>query len=245
MNILLLNNFTVSVAGQTRVSVKELTLGEGELCALVGPNGSGKSSLLSAVMTMPGMDIAGRAEIFGNDISNTTLDQKARDGAIYISQALAELEGLTLIQLLYGMYKQNKEDAVSIIDFKNDLAQKIKKYNLAEELLLRSVGHGLSGGEKKQMELVTLIANQPKLALIDEIDSGIDVNMIESVVAVLEDLKAQGAAILIVSHNFELLKKLMPSKIYMAESGQINLYGTAKKLSQLSESGFIKQSYEK
>ena len=238
MNVLLLEKFQVKADGETRVLAESMSLEESEIFALVGKNGSGKSSLLSGIMTLPGYDTAGRCLYLGVPTTEATLDQKARQGAIYIPQKQPEIEGLSLIQLLYGMYTRSASSPLSILEYKNELTIKLEKYSLRSDLLLRPVGAGLSGGEKKHSELITLVATEPRLALIDEIDSGVDVNMLETICAVLKDLKEKGCSILIVSHNFDLLQKIQPTKVYLAKDGVVSYYGSSEELDSLKENGF-------
>ncbi len=240
MNVLLLENFQVEVDSEIRSKVGSMSLEESEIIALVGKNGSGKSTLLSGVMTLAGHYTTGRCLYLGTPIEDTTLDEKARQGAIYIAQKQPEIEGLSLIQLLYGMHTRSTSTPLSILDYKNELTLKLEKYSLRSELLLRPVGAGLSGGEKKHSELITLIATEPKLALIDEIDSGVDIGTIETICEVLKDLRDNGCSILIVSHNFDLLQKIQPKKIYLAKEGTISYYGSLEDLGLLKENGFAK-----
>jgi Fe-S cluster assembly ATP-binding protein len=241
MNVLSLKNFSVEVEGEVRSKVLEMSVEAGEICALVGKNGSGKSSLLSGIVTLPGYTSIGECICLGSNTEETTLDEKARAGVIYIGQKQPEIEGLSLIQLLYGMYKRTTEQPVSIIEYKDVLTEKLQKYSLKTELLLRPIGVGLSGGEKKQAELITLVASRPKLALIDEIDSGVDIDTLDNIAMVIRDLQEQGASILIVSHNFELIQKINPAKIYLAKEGNVGYFGTQIDLAALKENGFVSE----
>ncbi len=241
MNVLSLKNFSVEVDGKVRSTVLEMSMQAGEISALVGKNGSGKSSLLSGIMTLPGYTSTGECICLGSNIEDTTLDEKARAGVVYIGQKQPEIEGLSLIQLLYGMYTPTTEAPISIVEYKNTLTEKLKKYSLKSDLLLRSIGVGLSGGEKKQIELITLLATAPKIALIDEIDSGVDIDTLENIALVIKFLQEQGTSILIVSHNFELMKKVNPEKIYLVKEGSVSYYGTSSELNTLKENGFASE----
>lgn len=241
MNVLLLKNFSVEVERKVRSKALEMSVEAGEICALVGKNGSGKSSLLSGIVTLPGYVSTGECICLGTNTEETALDEKARAGVMYIGQKQPEIEGLSLIQLLYGMYKRTTERPMSIIEYKDSLTEKLQKYSLKTELLLRPLGVGLSGGEKKQTELITLVASSPKLALIDEIDSGVDIDTLENIAMVIRDLQEQGTGILIVSHNLELIQKINPTKIYLAEEGIVSYYGTDADLETLKENGFVSE----
>jgi Fe-S cluster assembly ATP-binding protein len=219
------------------VKAAHIKIAPGSKTVLLGANGSGKSSLLYGMMSYPGYSSTGSLEYNGQDISALTLEEKGKLSIFFSPQDIPEIEGLTLLQMLYGLHKKSTENPNSIVEYKKDIENKIAKYNITHGLLLKSIGSNVSGGEKKQMELIALIATMPQLAILDEIDSGVDFETVSKIYTVVSDLASQGVAFLVVSHNISEIAKMQPDVCYLAKAGVISLLGGASSLDTIIETG--------
>ena len=236
-NILKINNLKISSSENNLVLVDNATLdiSSGEIVLLEGANGSGKSTILNAIMHNPNYKIE-EGQIFINDTDVTELEahELAKMGMYISMQHSPEIEGVSTIKMLYKAYKfvnQNKTEEdnlnnqekntksiigkkeLSITEFKKELEIKCELFALDTSLLMRDVNVGFSGGQKKQADLMHMLALDPKFILMDEPDSGVDREAVSKVYAVINHFKEKGAAILITSHN-EKIKDLDISKIY-------------------------------
>jgi Fe-S cluster assembly ATP-binding protein len=223
MNILTLTNLEVNKPEKTLVSVSHFTVGQGSKVLLTGPNGSGKSSLLLGVMSYPGYSYSGEIHFDTQDISSYTTEQKGALGIFFIPQDIPDISGLTLLQMLYGLQSKKSDQIQGILEYKKEIEQKISVYGLSTELLLKHIGSGVSGGQKKQMELIALIALNPKLALIDEIDSGVDGETIQKICTVINTLAQSGTSFVVVSHNQTISELIHPDSVYECKEGKITL----------------------
>jgi Fe-S cluster assembly ATP-binding protein len=219
------------------VRAAHIKIAPGSKTVLLGANGSGKSSLLYGIMSYPGYTTCGAILYDGTDISALSLEEKGKLGIFFAPQDIPEIEGLTLLQMLYGLYKKTTESPSNIVEYKKSVESKIAGYHISPELLLKSVGSNVSGGEKKQMELIALISIAPKLAILDEIDSGVDFETVTKIYTVVTELAKQGTAFLVVSHNMSEIAKMQPDTCYLAKAGVISLLGDASSLDTIIETG--------
>jgi Fe-S cluster assembly ATP-binding protein len=235
--ILHIQNIEVTKGDAVLVKADSIAISPGSKTVLLGANGSGKSSLLYGIMSYPGYTACGSILYDGTDISALSLEEKGKLGIFFAPQDIPEIEGLTLLQMLYGLYKKTSENPSNIVEYKKSLESKITVYDIAAELLLKSIGSNVSGGEKKQMELIALIATMPQLAILDEIDSGVDFETVTKIYAVVTELAKQGTAFLVVSHNMSEIAKMQPDTCYLAKAGEITLLGDASSLDTIIETG--------
>jgi Fe-S cluster assembly ATP-binding protein len=240
MSDLKVQNFTVQTSGKTVVDGASFALKSGEVHVLMGPNGSGKSSLLNAIMGHPKYQIAGgEINLDEEDITTLPTEKKARTGIFLSLQHLPEIAGVTLTNFLYRAHKAiTPEDEISPLDFYKHMEGKAKEFGIDPTFLRKHLNAGLSGGEKKQSEVLQLLALEPKFALLDEIDSGVDIDALKRVFAVIDALKAKGVGFLIVTHYSKLLEHITPDKVHIMKEGRIVASGGSELVEKISKAGF-------
>lgn len=221
--------------------VRGVSLGvrSGEVHIIMGPNGSGKSTLLNAVMGHPAYEIFGGAmALDGEDILALPTEKKAMQGVMLSMQYLPAIEGVTMLSFLHRAYRNVKNSEISVLEFNKMLTEKVRAAGLDESLLKRSVNVGFSGGEKKQAEVIQLLALEPKFALLDEIDSGVDVDSLNKVFTALETMRQQGAGFVIVTHLGTILEKITPDYVSVMKEGKIVRTGGPELAREILSKGF-------
>ena len=239
MSHLAINNFTVSTNGNTVVSDATLNIKSGELHVLMGPNGSGKSSLLNALMGHPKYVIeSGALLLDGEDITALATEKKAKSGLFLSLQHLPEIAGVTLTNFLHRAYKEIKQGKESPLEFYKMMQTRANEFSIDPAFLKKHVNGGLSGGEKKQSEVLQLLALEPKFAFLDEIDSGVDVDAMRRVFAVIEHLRAKGVGFLLVTHYSNILRSLTPDHVHIMKEGKLVASGGKELAQKIAEDGF-------
>ncbi len=239
-NRLEINNLSVTtkegkvVATDISISVKQ-----GEVVILMGPNGSGKSSFLNAIMGHPKYEITGGSIRLGDtDITKLTPEKKAKEGLFLSMQHLPEISGVPLASFLYQAKKDLTGETQSMMDFYKEASNMAQKIGVPEEFLKRSVNKGLSGGEKKLSEILQLSILKPKLALLDEIDSGVDIDALKKVFGAIKILAEEGMGFILVTHHPNVLEYIKPNMVYVMKDGKIERAGGVEVIEDLKEKGF-------
>ncbi len=238
MKRLSIENYEVKKNQKTLVKVENFEITSGQKVLILGSNGSGKSSLLFGLMSYPDYMYSGSVLFEDTDITSKTTEEKGKLGIFFSPQDIPSIEGLTLLQLLYGIYKKNTDNKQSIIEYKKEIENIISEFELSSELLLKYIGHGVSGGEKKQMELIALLILKPKLALLDEIDSGVDFETVQKIYAVIDSLANSGTSFILVSHNLTEIKKINPDVCYICKDGVLSLLGGIDSIDTIIKKGY-------
>jgi len=193
MEILKVQNLTLTLDGRKILDNLTMSITAGKIHAIVGPNGAGKSSLAYAVMGLEGYrDIEGDIIFEGESIKGLSIDERARRGITLAWQEPARFEGLSVGQFILAAAKEKSADAVK---------QALERVGLSSEYINRAVDKTLSGGERKKIELASILAMRPKLVMLDEPDSGIDVMSLENIFGAIKYLKQQGATVLLITHS--------------------------------------------
>lgn len=211
----------------------------GDVVVLMGPNGSGKSSVLNAVMGHPKYEIKGGSiSLNGNDVTALTPEKKAKQGLFLSMQHLPEISGVPLASFLYQARKDLAGEKGSTLDFYREAAATAKEIGVPEEFLKRSVNKGLSGGEKKLSEMLQLAVLNPAIALLDEIDSGVDMDSLKKVFSAIKVLAEKGTGFLLVTHHPNILEYITPDKVYVMKEGKVVRSGGIEVITELKEKGF-------
>jgi Fe-S cluster assembly ATP-binding protein len=233
------HNLCVEAEGKTVVDGASFAVRSGEIHVLMGPNGSGKSSLLNAIMGHPKYKITrGNVLLDGEDITDLPTEKKAQAGIFLSLQHLPEIAGVTLTNFLHKAYRAQKGGEITPLDFYKMMDARAKEFGIDANFLKKHVNAGLSGGEKKQSEVLQLLALEPKFALLDEIDSGVDVDAQKRVFAVIEHLRAKGVGFVLVSHHSNLLQHLTPDHVHVMKDGKLILSGDKMLAAQIAAKGF-------
>lgn len=211
----------LTVATGQRLVLKDINiiLEKGKVYGLVGPNGSGKTSLALTLAGHPKYLIEkGRLTFLGKNLKNLKPEERAKLGIFVSFQAPVAISGISLGSFFRTI---SKDKAKSIGEFKGELKASFKGIGLAEAMVDRDLNVGFSGGEKKRVELLSLLYRRPKLAVLDEIDSGLDKEGLKKTTEILRKLVKRGTTILLVSHHQKIFDYLKPEKIFQIKNGTI------------------------
>lgn len=243
MNILEIKNLKVAVGEKIILDDVSLTIKDGETCLIMGPNGSGKSTLSSVIMGHPTYQILSGQILFRNqDITKMKPEDRARLGLFMSFQQPREVSGVDFYSFLFDAYKEictaRSDIAVDAFDFRGLLDEELARLNINSDWSDRSLNQGFSGGEKKKAEMLQLAMLHPKLAIFDEIDSGLDVDALEVVGSALARFKTPTTSALIVTHYQRILKYIKPDQVLVMSAGKIVASGGADLAERLEREGF-------
>jgi Fe-S cluster assembly ATP-binding protein len=241
--MLIIKNLHVTVAGEPILNGLNLELPDGETHALMGPNGAGKSTLSNVLAGHPAYTVTqGDINFNGHDLLTMTPDARARAGLFLSFQYPVEIPGVTNINFLKASVNairtaQGKEplDALKFLSF---IREKCQKLAFDEGFLYRNLNEGFSGGEKKRNEMLQFLALEPKLALLDETDSGLDIDALRLIADAVNSSKTKDRSILLVTHYQRLLDYIKPDKIHVLYQGKIVKSGDASLAVKLEEQGY-------
>ena len=238
--VLKVNHIDASVEDKAILHGVDLTINEGETHVLMGPNGAGKSTLGYTLMGSPRYHVtAGSIELVGRDITEEPADERARAGMFLSFQEPLEVPGLSLESFLRSAMEQRTGKKIRLWDFKKDLKKAMEVLQLDPSYAGRSLNVGFSGGEKKKIEILQLLLFQPRLAILDETDSGLDVDAVRLVSeGVRTYQKEQGGALLIITHSTRILEALHVDAAHVMEDGVIVRNGGAELVDEINEKGF-------
>ncbi len=218
-----------------------LKINKGEIHVIMGPNGSGKTTTANAILNNPEYQKKKGSIIFdGTDITDLKTDEIARNGVFMSFQLPEEIPGVTVANFL--KYAKNKITGkpVKVFQFKDELKKYAKELKIKEETLERSLNVGFSGGEKKKNEILQMLVLNPKLAILDETDSGLDVDAIKTVSKGIEMFKNDENGVLIITHNTKILHSLKVDYVHILVDGKIVKTGTQELASEIEENGYEK-----
>jgi len=237
---LVVENLHAEVAGKEILKGVTLTLRSGELTALMGPNGSGKSTLAYALMGHPKYKVTqGRALLDGKDLLAMPVEQRSRAGLFLGFQYPQEVSGLSLAKFLWTAYMQRHtaQDA-DTAGFDRDLKTHLGFLGMDDGLLKRSLNEGFSGGEKKRVEVLQMATLRPLFAILDEPDSGLDIDAVKAVGETVAKLHRPDAGILVITHYQRILKYLKPDRVHVMVDGVVALSGGRELAEELEAKGY-------
>lgn len=241
--MLSINNLKVNVAGKAILHGIDLQINAGEVHAVMGPNGSGKSTLAHVLAGREGYEVTeGKVTYLGKDLLAMAPEARAHAGIFLGFQYPVEIPGVSNIYLLKAalnaVRKHQGLDELDAIDFLALVKQKIKLMHMSEELLYRSVNEGFSGGEKKRNEILQMAVLQPTLAILDETDSGLDIDALKIVADGVNSLRSPERAIIIVTHYQRLLNYIVPDRVHVLAKGRIAKSGDRELALVLEKRGY-------
>jgi Fe-S cluster assembly ATP-binding protein len=222
----------------------DLTVNEGEIHALMGPNGSGKSTLANAIMGHPGLEVTEGQIIFrGQDITEADPDERARAGLFMAFQYPVAIPGVTItkyLRMVMNAHREARGEAeISLKDFRKTVEAAMELTGVPREFVSRYLNDGFSGGEKKRLETLQLALQQPKLAVLDETDSGLDIDALNVVANGVNTIaKGSGMGVLIITHYQRILHLVEPQRVSIMFDGRIIKEGGSELVEQLEREGY-------
>ncbi len=220
-----------------------LTVNAGEVHAIMGPNGSGKSTLAQVIAGHPGFEVtAGTVTYRGQDLLDLDAEERAQQGVFLAFQYPIEIPGVSNAYFLRAAYneirKAHGQDEVDPLEFLDLVAEKLKLVNLDEAMLNRSVNTGFSGGEKKRNEILQMAVLEPTLAILDETDSGLDIDALRIVAGGVNALRKPTNATIVVTHYQRLLNYIVPDYVHVLAGGKIIKSGDKSLALELEARGY-------
>lgn len=237
--MLKIKNLGVEVDNKRIIDDLDLTIGKDEIHVIMGPNGVGKSTICKVIMGDPSYKITnGYIKFMGEDIVGMPTNEISKRGIFYLMQSPTEIPGVTNAEMLRTAlvdrgYKE------SIFEFNKHMNEAVDKLHIDKEYIHHNINENMSGGEKKKNELLQIYMLKPSLILLDEMDSGLDVDSLNTLSnALLEYKKDTKCSILIITHHTNILKYMHPDKVHILENGHITLEGDALLAEKIEEYGF-------
>ena len=247
MSVLQIKNLHVTVEGKEILKGLDLEIKEHEIVALMGPNGNGKSTLLATIMGHPKYIVSeGSIELDGKNVLTMTVDERSKAGLFLGMQYPAEVPGVNNSDFLRAAINARLEKPQPLFSFIKEMEKRIKELEMKPDLAHRYLNEGFSGGEKKRNEIVQLLMLKPQIALLDEIDSGLDVDALQVVSEALKKYYAESQmSMLIISHYSRFYKLLKPTKAYVLIDGRIIVDGDGSLVDKIDSDGYdwISQEY--
>jgi len=239
-NLLTIEGLAVEVEGREILRDLDLTLNKGETHALMGPNGSGKSTLAYVLTGRPGYEVtAGKVSYKGEDILDLAPDERAKIGIFLAFQYPTEVPGVSVVNFLRTAYNAiHPDEPKSAMAFRMFLQEKVDLLEIPAELVDRYVNQGFSGGEKKRNEILQMAVLQPELAILDETDSGLDIDALKHVSAGVNKLRGPDVGILLITHYQRLLNYIRPDRVHVLIGGRVVQSGGFELAERLEAEGY-------
>lgn len=243
-------NLQASVEGNEILRGLNLKVNPGEVHAIMGPNGSGKSTLASVLAGKEDYEVDGKVDFLGKDLLDMDIDERAKEGLFLAFQYPVEIPGVSNINFLRTALNEirehNGDEALSAKDFLALVKEKSKLVELDGKLANRSVNEGFSGGEKKRNEIFQLAMLEPKLAILDETDSGLDIDALKIVSDGVNALRSPDRSFVVITHYQRLLDYIVPDFVHVLYKGRIVKSGPKELALELEEKGYdwIKEEVE-
>lgn len=247
MSVLEIKDLHVSIEDKEILQGVNLTLKTGEIAAIMGPNGTGKSTLSAAIMGNPNYEVTqGEILLDGENILDLEVDERARLGLFLAMQYPSEIPGITNAEFIRAAMNAGKEDdeKISVMDFITKLDEKMAFLGMKEEMAERYLNEGFSGGEKKRNEILQLLMLEPKFALLDEIDSGLDIDALKVVSKGVNAMRGKDFGAMIITHYQRLLNYITPDVVHIMMDGRVVLTGGAELAARLEKEGYAKIAEE-
>ena len=238
-----IKNLQVTVDGKEILKGIDLTIEPGEVSAIMGPNGSGKSTLAYVLTGREGYEVTGGQVLYkGRDLLAMIPEERAAEGVFLAFQYPVEIPGVPnttfLKEALNALRRHRGEDELDAMQFVKLLRQKVKELGIADDMLKRPVNVGFSGGEKKRNEILQMAVLEPSLAVLDETDSGLDIDALKTVADGVNALRAPERSMLIITHYQRLLSYIVPDRVHVLAHGRILRSGGKELALELEEKGY-------
>ena len=241
--MLKIENLHASVEGNEILKGLDLVVGQGEVHAIMGPNGSGKSTLAQVLAGHEAYEVtAGSVTYEGNDLLEMGPEERAREGLFLAFQYPVEIPGVNSAYFLRTglneIRKHRGEEEIDALDFLSLIREKLKMVEMDESFLKRSVNDGFSGGEKKRHEILQMAVLEPRLAILDETDSGLDIDALRVVADGVNRLHDEHKSVVVVTHYQRLLEYIVPDFVHVLSAGRIVKSGGKELALELEKKGY-------
>jgi Fe-S cluster assembly ATP-binding protein len=228
-----------TVDGTEILSGIDLVVRQGETHALMGPNGSGKSTLSNVIMGRPGYAVTrGRVVFNGEDITALPPEERAKRGLFLAMQYPTEVPGVSVVNFLRTAYGAVKGEQVSALAFRKHMKEQMDRLGIEDAMVNRYVNQGFSGGEKKRNEVLQLAVLEPQIAILDETDSGLDIDSLKLVATGVEQLVGPELGVLVITHYQRMLNYITPDQVHVMMKGRIVKSGGPDLAHELEEKGY-------
>lgn len=246
MSTLVIKDLHVAIDGKEILKGVNLTINTNEIHAIMGPNGTGKSTLASAIMGHPKYEVtSGSVTIDGEDVLEMEVDERAKAGLFLAMQYPSEIAGVTNADFLRSAVNARREegDEISLMKFIRELDKTMDFLEMDQDMAQRYLNEGFSGGEKKRNEILQLMMIKPMFAILDEIDSGLDIDALKVVSKGINEMRGEGFGCLMITHYQRLLNYITPDKVHVMMQGRVVKSGGAELAHRLEAEGYdwIKQ----
>ncbi|MFD1361482.1 Fe-S cluster assembly ATPase SufC [Lentibacillus salinarum] len=240
-SILEIKNLHVEIEGNEILKGVNLTIKGGEFHAVMGPNGTGKSTLASAIMGHPSFEITeGSVHLDGEDVLEMEVDERARAGLFLAMQYPSEISGVTTSDFLRSSINAKREegDEISLMKFIKEMDGVLEDLEIDKNMAQRYLNEGFSGGEKKRNEILQLMLLKPEIAILDEIDSGLDIDALKVVAKGINKMRDEQFGCLIITHYQRLLNYITPDKVHVMMQGRVVKSGGPELAQRLEAEGY-------
>ncbi len=237
--ILVIKDLHVRVDDKEILKGVSLTVRRGEIHALMGRNGSGKSTLSYTLMGHPRYKVtAGQIWYKGSDLTALAADERSRSGIYLAFQYPVAIPGVSVSNFLRAAVKSRRGTDVPVKEFRKELRNRMSSLNIKDDFLSRYINDGFSGGEKKRLEILQMELLAPDLAVLDETDSGLDIDALKTVASGINSMTGPDVAILLITHYQRLLNYITPDYVHVMQDGQIVMSGGSELAHQLEARGY-------
>ncbi|MEK3937499.1 Fe-S cluster assembly ATPase SufC [Sporosarcina sp. FSL W7-1349] len=241
MATLEIKDLHVEIEGKEILKGVNLTINTNEIHAIMGPNGTGKSTLAQAIMGHPKYEVtSGSVTLDGEDVLEMEVDERANAGLFLAMQYPSEITGVTNADFLRSAINAKREegDEISLMKFIRELDSKMELLEMDEDMATRYLNEGFSGGEKKRNEILQLMMLKPKFAILDEIDSGLDIDALKIVSKGINEMRGEGFGCLMITHYQRLLNYITPDHVHVMMQGKVVKSGGAELAQKLEAQGY-------
>ena len=247
MSVLEIKDLHVAIDDKEILKGVNLEMKTGEIHAIMGPNGTGKSTLSAAIMGNPNYEVTKGEILFdGKNILDLEVDERARLGLFLAMQYPSEIPGISNAEFMRAAInaRRGEDEKISVMQFLKKLDKKMELLNMPEEMAERYLNEGFSGGEKKRNEILQLLMIEPTFAILDEIDSGLDIDALKVVAKGINEMRGEEFGALIITHYQRLLNYIVPDVVHIMMDGRVVLTGDAELAKRLEAEGYAGISAE-
>lgn len=234
-----IKNLNAKINGKEVLKGVNLKLEKGKIYALMGKNGSGKTSLANVLMGNQKYKItSGKIFLNGKNIINLPSNKRAEKGLFLSYQNPVEISGVTISSFLRTAFNSLNKKKVSLLDFQKLLEEKAKELNISKKFLSRYLNEGFSGGEKKKTEILQMLVLNPSVVILDETDSGLDIDSLKIISKGIKKFIDKNKTILVITHYRRILDYIMPNKVFVMIDGKIVAEGDKKLIDKIEKKGY-------